>query len=221
MYMPMNLPDLRPLHRVAVMNSLSLVESVRATDLDAPSPCAGWRLGDLLAHMTVQHRGFAAAARGFGDQPDVWRADTVVDAITADPGGTYADAVSDVMTAFADDAVLEASFALPEFGPKAVFPGAMAIGFHFIDYVVHGWDVAESLGVPFVLPDDVVDAALPLALLVPDGQDREAPDAPFAHAVDAPVTTNLDRILRHLGRGPDWPQKKLPGAHPQAGVRLG
>jgi uncharacterized protein (TIGR03086 family) len=221
MYMPMDLPDLRPFHRVAVMNSLSLVESVRATDLDAPTPCAGWRVVDLLAHMTVQHRGFAAAARGFGDQPDVWRADTVVDAITADPSGTYADAVSDVMTAFADDAVLEASFALPEFGPKAVFPGAMAIGFHFIDYVVHGWDVAESLGVPYVLPDDVVDTALPLALLVPDGQDREAPGAPFAHAVDAPVTTNLDRILRHLGRGPDWAQKQLPDAHPQAGVRLG
>jgi uncharacterized protein (TIGR03086 family) len=175
---------------------------------------------DLLAHMTVQHRGFAAAARGFGDQPDVWRADIIVDAITADPGGTYADAVSDVMAAFADDAVLEASFALPEFGPKAVFPGTMAIAFHFIDYVVHGWDVAESLGVPYVLPDDVVDAALPLALLVPDGQDREAPDAPFAHAVDAPVTTNLDRILRHLGRGPDWARKPLPGAHPQAGARL-
>jgi hypothetical protein len=97
----------------------------------------------------------------------------------------------------------------------------MAIGFHFIDYVVHGWDVAESLGVPYVLPDDVVDTALPLALLVPDGQDREAPGAPFAHAVDAPVTTNLDRILRHLGRGPDWAQKPLPDAHPQAGARLG
>jgi uncharacterized protein (TIGR03086 family) len=108
------------------------------------------------------------------------------------------------MAAFADDSVLEASFALPEFGPDAVFPGAMAIGFHFIDYVVHGWDVAASLGVPYVLPDDVVDAALPLALLVPDGKEREAPDAPFSHAVHGPVATNLDRLLRHLGRAPDW-----------------
>jgi uncharacterized protein (TIGR03086 family) len=217
----MDLPDLRPFHRVAVMNSLSLVASVTATDLDAPTPCSGWRMVDLLAHMTVQHRGFAAAARGFGGQPDVWRADTVVDAITADPSGTYADAVRDVMAAFADDAVLEASFALPEFGPKAVFPGAMAIGFHFIDYVVQGWDVAASLGVPYVLPDDVVDTALPLALLVPDGQDRETPDAPFAHAVDEPVATNLDRILRHLGRGHDWAQNWLPDAYPQADIRMG
>ena len=137
----------------------------------------------------------------------MWRADAVIDAVAANPSGTYADAAKDVMAAFADDSVLEASFALPEFGPDAVFPGAMAIGFHFIDYVVHGWDVAASLGVPYVLPDDVVDAALPLALLVPDGQDREAPDAPFAHAVDGPVATNLDRLLRHLGRAPDWARK--------------
>jgi uncharacterized protein (TIGR03086 family) len=199
-----DLPDVRPFHRVAVSNSVSLVDTVRPADLGAPTPCAGWRLIDLLAHMTAQHRGFAAAARGFGGRADAWRAESVVDAVSADPSGTYADAVSDVMAAFADDTVLEASFALPEFGPGAVFPGAMAIGFHFIDYVVHGWDVAESLGVPYVLPDEVVDAALPLALLVPDGEERESPGAPFAHAVDGPVATNLDRLLRHLGRTPNW-----------------
>jgi uncharacterized protein (TIGR03086 family) len=199
-----DMPDVRSFHGVAMMNSVSLVDAVRTADLDALTPCAGWKLLDLLAHMTVQHRGFAASARGFGDQPDVWRADSVIDAVAADPSGTYADAARDVMAAFADDSVLEASFALPEFGPDAVFPGAMAIGFHFIDYVVHGWDVAASLGVPYVLPDDVVDAALPLALLVPDGKEREAPDAPFAHALDGPVATNLDRLLRHLGRAPDW-----------------
>ena len=203
----MELPDLRPLHRVAVMTSLSLVDSVSVADLGAPTPCAGWKLADLLAHMTVQHRGFAAAARGLGDRPDVWQADAVVQAVAADPSGTYADAVSDVMTAFADDAVLEAPFALPEFGPNAVFPGAIAIGFHFIDYVVHGWDVAASLGVSYALPDDVVDAALALSLQVPDGEYREAPNAPFAHAVDGPVATNLERILRHLGRTPDWAEK--------------
>ena len=40
---------------------------------------------DLLAHMTVQHRGFAAAARGFGAILNVWRADSVRDAVRSDP----------------------------------------------------------------------------------------------------------------------------------------
>ena len=207
MYMLTNIPNVRPYHRIAMFHSIALVDSVQASGLHAPTPCVGWNLAELLAHMTAQHRGFAAAARGSGESPDVWRADAaVVGAITVDPGGTYADAARDVLAAFADDAVLEAPFALPEFGPKATFPGAIAIGFHFVDYVVHGWDVAEALGVAYSLPDDVVEAALPLALSVPDGDYRKTADAPFAPAVDAPSSTNLDRILRHLGRSPDWVQ---------------
>jgi uncharacterized protein (TIGR03086 family) len=128
----------------------------------------------------------------------------VRDAVAADPGAAYADAARDVLAAFADDAVLEASFTLPDFGPNAAFPGAVAIGFHFVDYVVHGWDVAASLGVPFALPDEVVDAALPLALMAPDGEARDAPDAPFGHVTAGPSESTLDKILRYLGREPGW-----------------
>jgi uncharacterized protein (TIGR03086 family) len=212
--MPTDMPDVRPFHRVAVLNSIALVDSVRIADLDEPTPCAGWKLADLLAHMTAQHRGFAMAARGFGADADVWRADAVLAAITADPSGTYADAAHGVLAAFADDAALRASFALPDFGTNATFPGAIAIGFHFIDYVVHGWDVAASLGVSYALADDVIEAALPLAFAVPDGDFREQPDGPFARAVDAPSATKLDRILRHLGRSPDWARAhSTVGAH--------
>ena len=56
------IPDVRGPHRVAVLNSIALVDSVRVADLGAPTPCAGWNLADLLAHMTAQHRGFAMAA---------------------------------------------------------------------------------------------------------------------------------------------------------------
>src|SRR3984957_10853129 len=109
MSMHTDMPDVRPFHRIAVLNSIAVVDSVRVADLDAPTPCAGWNLADLLAHMTAQHRGFAAAARGFGDDADVWRADAVAGAITADPGGTYADAARDVLAAFTDDAAGQAT----------------------------------------------------------------------------------------------------------------
>jgi uncharacterized protein (TIGR03086 family) len=207
MYMPTDTPDVRTFHRVAVLNSIELVDTVRVADLHAPTPCAGWNLAGLLAHMTAQHRGFAMAARGLGGDANVWRADAVMPAITADAAGTYADAACDVLAAFADDVTLQASFALPEFGLNATFPSSIAIGFHFIDYVVHGWDVAESLGVAYTLPDEVVEAALPLALAVPDGDFRETSEAPFARAVNAPSATKLDRILLHLGRSPDWARR--------------
>ena len=122
--------------------------------------------------MTVQHYGFAAAARGRGAETRVWDPGTVADAVVANPGAAYAASANEVLEAFAADGALDAQFALPEFGPGATFPGAMAIGFHFVDYVVHGWDVARTLGAAFELPDQVVAAALPLALAVPDGDFR-------------------------------------------------
>lgn len=202
--MPTESPDIRSLHRIAVMTSADLVNSVRHTDLHAATPCGDWELIDLLAHMTVQHRGFAAAAKGLGDRPEVWDVESVREAVAADPAAAYAEAAREVLTAFADDAVLDASFTLPDFGPGAAFPGAVAVGFHFVDYVVHGWDVAKALGVPFTLPDEVLDAAHPLALMAPDGQARNAPDAPFGPVVDGPSESTLDKILRYLGREPGW-----------------
>ncbi|PRC43662.1 TIGR03086 family protein, partial [Mycobacterium sp. ITM-2017-0098] len=98
-----------------------------------------------------------------------------------------------------------APFALPEFGPDVTVPGATAMGFHFVDYVVHGWDVAVTLGKPFALPADVIGAALPIAMSVPDGEIRDAEHSPFAHALTPSGTDDdLARILRHLGRKPEY-----------------
>ncbi|MFN6545646.1 TIGR03086 family metal-binding protein [Mycolicibacterium nivoides] len=204
--MPTIETDVRPLHRVAVLRSVDVVDAVRTSDLDRPTPCAGWTLGDLLAHMTVQHRGFAAAARGHGSDEAHWNVETVADAVRADPAGTYTAAAHDVLDAFAADGITEATFALPEFGPDATFPGALAIGFHLVDYAVHGWDVAAALGADYGLPDDVVAAVLPLVMAIPDGDFRDSPASPFDRAVNASAATDFDKVLLHLGRRPDWRQ---------------
>lgn len=197
--------DLRAAHKTAVLASAKIVSTITVDDLRRPTPCAGWTLADLLTHMTVQHRGFAAAARGAGGDPTVWNPDTVADAVMADPSGAYRAAVDDVLDAFAAEGVLEATFALAEFGPDASFPGATAIGFHFIDYVVHGWDAARSIDAPCALPDNVIATAVPIALGVPDGEFRAAEGSPFARALDeVDGERDIDRILRHLGRAPEW-----------------
>ncbi|MGE2713540.1 TIGR03086 family metal-binding protein [Mycolicibacterium litorale] len=198
--------DVRRSHRIAVETSVRLVSNITPADLGRATPCAGWDLGDLLVHMTVQHRGFAAAARGRGADHTMWDPGTVADAVRARPADVYSAAADDVLAAFAAEGVLDTPFALPEFGSDAAFPGSMAIQFHFVDYVVHGWDVARAAGLPFDIPADVVGAAAPIAFAVPDGEMRDADDSPFAPAL-APSKSGrseLDRILRHLGRSPDW-----------------
>jgi uncharacterized protein (TIGR03086 family) len=202
MWMVTNAVDFLPHHRTAVLASVDVVGAVTLDDLNRPTPCAGWTLLDLLAHMTVQHRGFAAAARGFGDDPKLWQPETVLALLTADPAGTYASAADDVLDAFARDGAAEMEFDLPDLGPGAKVPGAMAMGFHFVDYAAHGWDVATTIGAPYELPSDVVAAVLPLALAVPDGNFRDAADSPFARPVDVQRSGDFERILAHLGRRP-------------------
>jgi len=56
--------DIRELNRRAVQASVEVVSQVDPGDLGRPTPCSQWSLGELLAHMTIQHRGFAAPAPG-------------------------------------------------------------------------------------------------------------------------------------------------------------
>lgn len=193
--------DIRELDRVAVRASIDVVSRVVPADLTRPTPCRAWTLRDLLAHMTAQHHGFAAAARGNGAALAGWAVD---DGWGVDPVGAYAAAADDLLLAFSSDDVLDRAFELPEFSTSITFPGVKAIGFHFIDYVAHGWDVARSAGLQFALDEAVLAVALELALQVPDNERRLVPGAAFAPAVPAPDgASTLDQFLVHLGRRPD------------------
>ncbi|MFL6111629.1 MAG: TIGR03086 family metal-binding protein [Catenulispora sp.] len=195
--------DIRDMNTLAVRDSMDIVKQVQVTDLTRPTPCAGWTLADLLGHMTVQHRGFAAAARGDGAEMAHWRFAAAGD----DAVERYLAASEDVLAAFAalgDD--LEFVLDLPEFRidpPR--FPARLAIGFHVIDSVVHAWDVAAALGVRYDLRPELEATALRIALAVPDADNRLLDGASFVPALDgADSGSALDRVLRHLGRRPEW-----------------
>lgn len=182
------------LDRVAVFASLGVTGRVRKTDLERPTPCAGWSIADLLAHMSVQHRGFAAAARR---ETADW---TPVGA--ADPMADHLRAAADVLEAFG--ALTEGdSLLLPEIRPEPV-PAEYAVGFHFLDYVVHAWDVAAALGVPVSFDEPVLTAALAIARAVPGGDARTRPDAAFAPAVTPEEPGQLAELLALLGRSTTW-----------------
>jgi uncharacterized protein (TIGR03086 family) len=194
--------DVVKLDRLAVMASVDVVAAVTAADLRRPTPCAEWTLSDLLAHMAAQHRGFAAAAAGRGGDLTAWQ----VRPLGLDPAAEYSAAAGEVLAAFAVDGAADTPFTLGEFSTEVTFDGRQAIGFHLVDYVVHAWDVARTIGVPLNLPDDVVRAALGVAEAVPDGPQRLEPDAAFRPRLPVPDDASpMDRVLLLLGRSPAWP----------------
>jgi uncharacterized protein (TIGR03086 family) len=183
--------------------TVGLVKQAGPLDLDRPTPCADWTLAGLIGHMTAQHYGWIAAAVGHGADLSAWQPGPPV----ADPIGAYAEAARRVLEVFGTDGVLDREFALAEISPVLRFPAAQAISFHFIDYLVHGWDVARSLGVDYRPEPDLLAAALPVALAVPGGQARERDGAAFAPGLDVPPQAGLlDQIVALLGRSPTWPR---------------
>jgi uncharacterized protein (TIGR03086 family) len=184
----------------AVHASAGLAAQASAADLHRPTPCAGWTLRDLLEHMTAQHYGFAAASAGDGGDLDHWRKQ----APGEDPVGAYLASAGHVLAAFAADGVLDRRFTLPEFTRGHTFPGPQAVSFHFVDYVVHSWDVAKTLDLPVRFDPALLEAALAVARNVPGGDARLQPGAPFAPAVAWAGEPGLDQVVALLGRSPGW-----------------
>lgn len=195
--------DLRGYHRAAIEVASALVGGVAADGLGVATPCAAWDLGQLLAHMTGQNHGFAAAARGEREDTGIW-ADRPV-AAGEDPGRVFAASGADVVAAFAEIEDLGGSrMWLPEVRPAPV-RAEVAVGFQLVDTVVHAWDVAKSLGARAEFDPDLLDATLRIALAVPDGAVRTAEGASFAPGLrTAEGAAALDRIVAALGRDPHW-----------------
>ncbi|MBZ2196124.1 TIGR03086 family metal-binding protein [Occultella gossypii] len=190
------------LHHRTLTVSRDLVRRVAPDVLGAATPCADWDLGELLAHMAGQNHGFAAAADG----PSTTTGDFEPRNVAADPAGIYSASVDRVLAAVAAEGATERTWHLAEFSPRQDFPGQVALGFHLIDYVAHGWDVARAIGTDPVFDDEVLTTAVRIAEQVPDGPARLAPGAAFAPRLPTadPDADLLVTFLRLLGRDPDW-----------------
>jgi uncharacterized protein (TIGR03086 family) len=193
------------LHQRSVAGLRPVLDRISPADLDRPTPCAGWDLRALLEHMTGQDHGFAAAVRAARTGGEVDMSAFAPRPLGRSPAATVATGLDEVVAAFADGA--ESPVLLPEFGAR--LPLSIVAGMHLVDTLVHGWDVAAALGVQAGysagLDPEVVAAALEMSEQVPDDASREAPGAPFGHALAAPADADpWTRTLTLLGRDPAW-----------------
>ncbi|WP_035799070.1 TIGR03086 family metal-binding protein [Kitasatospora mediocidica] len=192
--------------RTAHLRALALVQpvldAVRPEHLDLPTPCAQWTLRRLLAHMLGQNHGFAQAALGRGADPAVW-----VDLEVGDDqvGPAFAASADELGAAFGKAVEAGDTLLIPEILPGHAFPAEQAIGFHLVDTLIHGWDVAATVGAPLDCPDDLAALLLGITRQVPTTAEARAPGRAFAPVVEpAGEPTVFDRALGLLGRDPAW-----------------
>jgi uncharacterized protein (TIGR03086 family) len=154
------------------------------TDRSGPSPCAGWSLADLLAHMDDGLDAFLEAAGGAVRVEVPYHPGSDVAALQTKAchllgvwsGGTPARVV--VGDRPAETPVIVAAAAL--------------------EITVHGWDVAQATGVPRPIPEDLAVALLPVAMAMVSPEDRVGRfGPPRAVRPDAPASAAL---LAFLGR---------------------
>lgn len=187
-------------HRSVLETSIGIVDHVSARDLERPTPCTGWTLRRLLAHMVGQNYGYAAAADGevhdravFADRP-----------ISDEPAADYAASARRVIEAFGAPSVLGGFMYLPEVRGGMTLSAPMAIGFNLVDSVAHGWDVARSLGIEAEFDDRALRVALKVAEAVPAEAQTLEDRTPFRPSLSTASTSTLDRVVAALGRSPDW-----------------
>jgi len=182
--------DLVELDRRACELNFSLMEGLSAAELDMATPCVEWTVRDLVQHQVDSTVALTAGARGAP-----W--DVTGPEVRSDPLGVYQAAVSEAWAAFDTAGMLDAEWDFPGFGRQT---GRVLVAAHFVDTLVHAWDLGRALGVECVFEDDLADAALRITRRYPAGIASFAP--PVAVAPDASVT---DRLVGTLGRSPRWP----------------
>ncbi|WP_329566273.1 TIGR03086 family metal-binding protein [Kitasatospora sp. NBC_01266] len=205
---------LAPAHARALALAAPVVAAIRPEHLARPTPCAGWTLRRLLAHVIGQQYGFAAAARGRGGDPAVWADHPLAAGPDAALGALAAFTGSgrELTEAFAAAEATGATVELPEILPGHAFPATQAIGFHLLDTLVHAWDLAVTIEVPLEIPPDLAGLLLRIAELVPADPAARAPGRAFAAVLPGATGAGgagagaVERALLLLGRDPHWKQ---------------
>ena len=177
-----------------------IVGAVGDDDLQRPTPCPDYVVGDLLDHIHGLAIAFAMVARkqtgpetegAPGDAADLdpaWR--TSIPAALADLAEAWKEPG-------ADDGMTSAG--------GIDMPGEVARSVAVAEVVVHGWDLARAIDRPFQADEVQLAAVSGFYGEFPDEARSTEPGAAFGPVVDvgddAPA---LDRALALSGRDPAW-----------------
>ncbi|WP_180927583.1 TIGR03086 family metal-binding protein [Streptomyces sp. AJS327] len=178
-----------------VLNAFTRVQDtvgdlVRATAPDQfglPTPCEDWTLRNLLDHLVWENIVWGGLAQGTPPTTAHTEDHLGDDHVTA-----FETAASQARDAFRQPGLLDRSF-----GPA---PGRRVVEQLLVELLVHGWDLAATLGHDRDLEPDIARAALPVVREIYGDLPRTAGGS-FVAARPAPEhAPALDNVAAFLGR---------------------
>jgi uncharacterized protein (TIGR03086 family) len=177
------------LYEAAAAQADRLIAGIRPGQLDDPSPCAQWRVRDVINHLVSGNKRFTAIVAG-SPPPEAGQ-----DHLGDDPLGAFRASIEQLSAAFAEHDVLSRTYDTP----IGKGPGALLVKLRMDELVVHGWDLAKATGQSTDLDHELVAEARALfeaAPVVPRGEGK-----PFGETKAVPPdATDADRLAAFLGR---------------------
>jgi uncharacterized protein (TIGR03086 family) len=172
-----------------------LVASVADDQLDAPTPCAPSRLGDLIDHVGSLTVAFTGSAHGEATAPPP-------EPSAANLEAGWRERISRDLAALADawrePGAWEGFVTAGGFDMPAEVAGLVVLD----ELVVHGWDVAVASSQPYEMP---TPAEIEAATSFVEAWDSPRDGTLFGPIVPVPETaTPLDQLLGLTGRDPAW-----------------
>jgi uncharacterized protein (TIGR03086 family) len=170
--------------------------AVPAADLERPTPCPDWNVGQLIEHVI---RGdVMACALLRGASRDEALAAQAPPGFDRDAQRAFAAAADEVAALFAEPGAMEPTV----HHPIGDVPASMLLGFRAGDYTYHAWDLARATDQDETMDADVVAALLSVALASADrlkASGRFGGGASGSVGEDAPAQA---RLLDIVGRRP-------------------
>src|ERR1700722_166546 len=184
--------DPRITFKQAVAQTESIIAGVRPEQAALPTPCTEWDVHKLVTHMAGGVTRLALVGEGadalslppFAARGDDWPA-------------AYRAAGARAEAAWADDAKLDAIFAVP----WGKVPGRVAVAGYVREVLAHGWDLAVATGQEPERDPELGAFALAVSRqsLPPGGREG----IPFGPLVEAPDGAGVyAQLAAWLGRTP-------------------
>ena len=176
----------------AIQSTKAVLAGVRADQLGASTPCASWKVSDLINHIVGGQFFFAMVASGgpiSSQRPDF---------AAGDFNATFEQGATGSVAAFSADGAMERIMHLP-FGDM---PGAVFINIAATDTFIHGWDLARATGQNTDLAPELASGLLSgVRTAIPDSFRGADGQAPFGPEQAAPAgASNSDQLAAFLGR---------------------